>query len=51
MGRKGSTCALRERADNDGGGLSPLWAAAVVALVCLGGIVLLVRRRSTVATT
>ena len=36
---------------NDGGGLSPLWAAAVVALVCLGGIVLLVRRRSTVATT
>ena len=38
-------------AGNDDGGLSPLWTVAVVALVCLGGIVLLVRRRSTVATT
>ena len=38
-------------AGNDGGGLPPLWTAAVVALVCLAGIVLLVRRRSTIATT
>ena len=38
-------------AGSDDGGLPPLWTAGVIALVCLGGIVALVRRRSTVATT
>jgi hypothetical protein len=38
-------------AGNDDGGISALWAVGIVALVGLGGIVLLVRRRNPVATT
>jgi hypothetical protein len=41
----------RASGGSGGGGLPPLWTAGALALVCLGGVVLLVRRRSTIATT